>query len=194
MKFFQRKISNLSDEELLARYQKQDNKKWVGVLFDRYAHLVFGVCMKYLKDQHRAEEAMQNLFEKLISKLKDQDVKNFRGWLHTVARNECLMILRKKGPVTTQVEESLLSVTEESDQPLIKEARLEKLELAIESLKPDQQRCIRLFYLEEKSYRQIVESTDFTLKEVKSHIQNGKRNLKNALENEEEFTSSEGKS
>ncbi|MFZ6050519.1 RNA polymerase sigma factor [Halocola ammonii] len=194
MKFFQRKISSLSDEDVLARYQNTGDKKWVGVLFDRYAHLVFGVGMKYLKDQHRAEEAMQNLFEKLMSKLKDQDVKNFRGWLHTVARNECLMILRKKGPVTTQVEESLLSVPEESEQPLLKEAKLEKLEAAIISLKPDQQKCIRLFYLEEKSYRQIVESTDFTLKEVKSHIQNGKRNLKNALENEEEFTSPGGKS
>jgi RNA polymerase sigma-70 factor (ECF subfamily) len=194
LKFFQRKISTLSDEEVLARYQKKGDKKWVGVLFERYAHLVFGVCMKYLKNTHHAEEATQILFEKLISKLRDQDVKNFRGWLHTVSKNECLMILRKNKPEELELKEQILSEPVESGQAQLREVKLTKLESAINTLKPDQKECIKLFYLEEKSYKQIEESTAYTLKEVKSHIQNGKRNLKLTLEKEHEFASSQEKS
>lgn len=184
MKFFTRKISSLSDEEILKRYRKDGSKKWVGVLFNRYVHLVFGVCLKYLKDEHRADEATQSLFEKLIAKLRKHEINYFKGWLHAVVRNHCMMILRKSNHQTEELDEVHLQVHDDTEPAELKEVQLQKLEAAITTLKTDQAKCIDMFYLREMSYRQIVDETSYSLKEVKSHIQNGKRNLKIALEKE----------
>jgi RNA polymerase sigma-70 factor (ECF subfamily) len=64
-----------------------------------------------------------------------------------------------------------------------KEKQFVALENAIEELSAEQKKCVDLFYLKEKSYVEIAEITGFTLNEVKSYIQNGKRNLKIKLEN-----------
>jgi RNA polymerase sigma-70 factor (ECF subfamily) len=56
------------------------------------------------------------------------------------------------------------------------------LEEAIQELSEEQKLCVNLFYLQKKSYQQITDRTGFTLMQVKSYIQNGKRNLKIILE------------
>ena len=58
----------------------------------------------------------------------------------------------------------------------------DKLEDCLKQLKDLQKKCIDLFYLKEKSYLQISSELHVTLNAVKSHIQNGKRNLKICLE------------
>jgi len=57
-----------------------------------------------------------------------------------------------------------------------------KLKEAMTSLNREQGLCVTLFYLEEKSYKEVVEITGFSSNQVKSYIQNGKRNLKLYLE------------
>src|SRR5699024_6671241 len=59
-----------------------------------------------------------------------------------------------------------------------KEAQYQLLEKALRSLKKEQENCIRLFYYEHKSYKEIVATTSYSLKQVKSFIQNGRRNIK----------------
>ena len=180
MLFRQKNISTQADAELIAQYQKTHNTKFVGELFNRYAHLVYGVCMKYLKKPADAEDAAMKIFEKLLEDLKHHEVQNFQSWLHVVSKNFCLMDLRKQanGSKTIDYETVAYQIEEKEDDNVVKEEQLNGLEQAINQLKPEQKNCIELFYLQEKCYHEVAEITGYTLNQVKSYIQNGKRNLK----------------
>lgn len=178
-------ISKLSDGEILAAYRRDNSNAWVGELYRRYSHLVFGVCLKYLKDKDDAGDATIALFEKLMSDLKTREVDLFQNWLYIVTKNHCLMILRAKSSEIEKLngyrhEQKTNDHSEpgEVSYEELKEIGLNKLTDAITRLGGHQRECVRLFYLEEKSYRDISLETGYSTNEVKSHIQNGKRNLK----------------
>ena len=176
----------LSDDALIKKYKQSDNNHYVGVLYMRYTHMVFGVCMKYLKNEHDAEDASVQIFEKLLKDLKNFEVENFRGWLHQVTRNFCLMHLRKRQTLQKRTDEYTNSVKanveyEDASHLLDEnedEKQLSALQLAINELKAEQKTCVELFFLKEKSYQEVADLTGFSMKQVKSYIQNGKRNLK----------------
>lgn len=178
--------SSYSDEDLLSLYKEKEAKAIVGEYYVRYGHLVLGTCMKYLKNQQDAEDVTMSLFEKLPSKLTNHTISYFKSWLYMVTKNECLMLLRKKGRFFADLTEN---VTEEIDHesPIEKEIELNRLESAVKALKTDQRKCIELFYIEQKSYQEISELLQMDLNKIKSAIQNGKRNLKIKLEGNHEF-------
>ena len=184
-------IKKCSDSEIIRRYIETDNNELVGELFQRYTHLVFGVCMKYLKDADDAQDAVMQIFEKLLTDLKKHEVQYFKGWLYMVAKNHCLMYLRSK-KIHVELPRNL-SVDEDGNEESTvvefayeahlngeqdKEIQLTHLEEAIKELKESQKICVELFYSQEKSYEEVAKMTGYTMKEVKSYIQNGKRNLK----------------
>jgi RNA polymerase sigma-70 factor (ECF subfamily) len=183
------KKNKSDDAEVITLYKKTGDNLYVGILFERYSHLAFGVCMKYLKNEDDSKDAVLQIFENIIEDLKRFDIKSFGPWLHSVAKNHCLMQLRKKRMVfndeqgVQQTEATLLTIP--YNMPFmnedITEDHLKDLDAAIESLNAEQNKCIRLFYLEEKSYQEVSLFTGYSLNEVKSYIQNGKRNLKNYL-------------
>jgi RNA polymerase sigma-70 factor (ECF subfamily) len=178
-------IKKLSDSELLKLVSKK-NQLAIGELFERYSFLVMGVCLKYLKSVPEAEDMMMNIYEKLPQKVSVSEINNFKSWLHSVCRNECLMDLRKKKLDTSEIESALIYTADESETEIklseMKELELKKLESAVNQLKDEQKKCITHFYLEQKSYDEIVKLTGYDLKKVKSYIQNGKRNLKLLIE------------
>ncbi len=170
-----------TDEEIIAHYKKSQDKACVGELFNRYGAVVYGVSLKYLKNVAQSQDMTMHIFEKLMDLLLDKTVINFRSWLHVVSRNECLMRLRKQGKVHENSLDDSYELQADEDSLIQKqqdELMLNQLESAIKELKPEQQQCIELFYIQEKCYQQVAEITGFTLKQVKSYIQNGKRNLK----------------
>ena len=176
-------LQNMDDSALLNHYRISHDEQCVGVLFKRYRHLVFGVCLKYLRNAHDSEDATMEIFAKLHHDLKQSEITYFKSWLHTVARNHCLMALRKAG-LTVHYPETMPNDadTEGYDEDeLIKEKLLTKLEESVSTLKAEQRQCIELFYLKDKSYKEIVSETGLSLNEVKTHIQNGKLNLKKIL-------------
>ena len=181
--------NKLEDSEIISKYKASGDKIYIGILFERYSHLAFGVCMKYLKNEEDSRDAVIVLFENLMHDLVRFNIKSFAPWLHSVAKNYCLMQLRKKRLVFNdehgiqQAESTLLSVPQDMIfmNEDISHEHLKNLDQAIESLNEQQKKCIRLFYLDEKSYNEVAEETGFTMNEVKSFIQNGKRNLKNYL-------------
>jgi RNA polymerase sigma factor (sigma-70 family) len=179
-------LSSFSDSELLANYRTTSNAACIGELFRRYRHLVLGVCVKYLKNLNDSEDAVMEIFEKLHLDLKRVEVEQFKAWLHTVARNHCLMRLRKVGLVV-HFPETLPSTPSDDDddeaaeEQAIKEILLQKIEKNLKKLKEEHKKCLTLFYLEDKSYKQIVQQTGYSLNEVKSFIQNGKANLKKGI-------------
>lgn len=173
------KYKEMSDEELVAQYTSRADQGAFGALYARYAYLVFGVCLKFLKNKPASQDATAQIFEKLLNSLHKHQIDYFRGWLHTLARNHCLMQLRSTGKIQfTDAASIPLESNDDISDAILKEADLNALELAIERLNHDQRNCIMLFYYQGLSYEQIVDQREYNLNQVKSHIQNGKRNLK----------------
>jgi len=180
--------SSCSDEELLVRYKEKPNNNVLGEYYKRYGHLSFGVALKYLKNSADAEDIVMIVFENLPKKLINHSIHNFKSWLYSVVKNECLMKLRKKEYTSSEFEKELQS-TNEIENVLLREEQLELLEQSIDELNEEQKVCIRLFYFERKSYQEISTTIQLEVKKVKSAIQNGKRNLKIKLEGHHEFKS-----
>lgn len=195
MLFFKSKKNEFdSDLELIERYRNSHELRYVGEVYHRYTHLVFGVCMKYLKNEEDSKDAVMEIFEKLMEELKRHQVENFKSWLFSLTRNFCLMRLRKEKSARKNEEgyqkyeagfvdsdEWVHLFTEKQNGTLS-----EKLSLGINTLKTEQKKCISLFYFEGKSYDQIAGETGYSQKQVKSFLQNGKRNLKIYLEKQDD--------
>ena len=188
---YNEKYNQYSDLELIAEYKNTENKLFIGILYKRYSHLVLGLSLKYLKNEDEAKDAVMQIFEKLFADLLKHQIEFFKSWLYTYSKNFCLMIIRtRQSKLKKEIElenNADLFMETESGLHLNKADEKEKqfvaLENAINDLKDEQKKCIDLFYLKEKSYVEIAEITGFTINEVKSYIQNGKRNLKIKLEN-----------
>ncbi|MGC4037019.1 MAG: sigma-70 family RNA polymerase sigma factor [Chitinophagaceae bacterium] len=177
--------SSLPDNELVDLYKKSSGLDVLGELYRRYMDLVYGVCLKYLKDSERSKDAVMQIFEELIVKVKKHEIENFKGWLYQLAKNHCLMQLRSPRNLKTVEISSDLMQNEENTHLngiLEKEENLQKMEHCLKTLVSDQQMVIRLFYLEGKCYNEIVEATGFAWNDVRSFIQNGRRNLKICME------------
>ncbi|MBI1343792.1 MAG: sigma-70 family RNA polymerase sigma factor [Terrimonas sp.] len=178
--------SHITDQELLRHFYSTRDNTWLGVLLQRYTLLLLGVCMKYLKNEEEAKDGVQQVFLKAITELPKYKVEYFKSWIYMVAKNHCLMKLRDtRGKKPVPIQESMLAEPEAltDHQELVENDRtLDLMAVSLKELNEEQQQCVTLFYLEKKSYQQISETTGFTLMQVKSYIQNGKRNLKIILE------------
>lgn len=186
---FRQKYQITEDAELLKQYKDTDDKLAFAELYTRHTHMVFLVCMKYLKDEQSSRDACMQIFESLLDKLKKHEPDNFKSWLYIVTKNYCMQVfrnmkldVRNQGTLEkigkTFVENSQDLRLEKEEQ----EAKLINLEKAMEELGKEQSSCLTYFYIENKSYQEIAEITGFDLNKVKSYIQNGKRNLKILME------------
>jgi RNA polymerase sigma-70 factor (ECF subfamily) len=184
-----KKYKKMTDEELVNLYKSEESSLCLGILYERYAHLVLGVSMKYLKNEMEAEDLTMKVFEELPLKLKKHSIDFFKSWLYVVTKNECFSFLRKTGKETSiEYTENYDQIEDdEAENKILKENKILLLEKAIDQLKSDQKKCITLFYINEKSYQQICDELGLSLMKVKSSIQNGKRNIKLLLEEQNEF-------
>jgi RNA polymerase sigma-70 factor (ECF subfamily) len=177
--------ANITDQQLLDNYYADHNSQWLGILLQRYTMLLLGVCMKYLKNEEESKDAVQQVFLKVITELQRYKVDYFKSWLYMVARNHCLMKLRNKNGRSVREINDNMPLAAEIPQPALqieKDALLTYVGLSLNELTIEQKTCVTLFYLEKKSYTEIATATGFTLMQVKSYIQNGKRNLKILIE------------
>jgi RNA polymerase sigma-70 factor (ECF subfamily) len=184
-----KKISQHTDAELLTLFKQTTQNQYLGELLERYSLLVFGVCIKYLKDQVSAQDATQQVFEKVIKEVVKYDIPYFKSWLYSVAKNQCLMQLRNSSNKMHYTAQEIddLELTAEDDSGLkireyLLQDKLEILHESLQNLNKDQSVCINLFYLQKLSYREIENKTGLTFQQIKSNIQNGKRNLRLMLE------------
>lgn len=169
-----------SDEEIISLYLKNKESKIIDELYKRYSHLVLGVCLKYLKQKENAEDTTLEIFHQLSDKIEKHTIQNFKSWLFTITKNTCLMQLRKTKPHFIEIENTFICDDYEDSikSKEINELKLKLLEESLVELNTDQHFCIKAFYLEKKSYDEIVKDSNYSHNEVKSFIQNGKRNLK----------------
>lgn len=177
----------MNEKELLHQYRMTGSLDVLGRLYTPYMSLLYGVCFKYLQDADKSQDAVMQIFEELIPKLKFHDVDNFKSWLHVYTKHYCLMQLRKEKRTTVvDIEENLYEseqkLSDIGDEEKWKEQDFQKLESCLSTLNLEQQECVRLFYLEQMCYKDIADRLSIDLNKVKSAIQNGKRNLKICME------------
>jgi RNA polymerase sigma-70 factor (ECF subfamily) len=182
--FFRRhKQDNISDEELLSLYRKTGKAEHFDLLYERYIPLIYGLCLKYLKNPEKSQDAVIDIFESLSGKIGNYDIKIFKNWIYSVAKNHCFKILKdNKKEIIVDFDSQLMEsdtildlLDEETNKNKEKESALTK---CLEQLPEPQRIAVLKFFYEEKSYADIVDETGYNIKSVKSYIQNGKRNLK----------------
>lgn len=178
-----------SDEELLKHYKQSGDKELFADLFKKHVSVVYGTCLFYLQDKDEAQDATMQLFEKLMLDINNREIENFKGWLSFVVRNHCISIIRKNKSQTKNIKsyyefeyETPDLDKEEKINAVNDDLLIEQMRESLPKLKENQRICVELFYLQNKSYQDIADETGFTLNEIKSYIQNGKRNLKLLLE------------
>lgn len=182
MTFLKNISTTETDKELVAAFKQTGDVNYLSTLYQRYMDLVYGVCLKYFKDAERSKDAVMDIYEELNSKLKQHEVDNFKGWLHVLARNYCLMQLRSpRNMKTTEFKADFMQSAENTHlngEVLEKESNFIKLEQCLDTLTAEQKHSVQLFYLENKCYNEIAEITGYEWNKVRSYIQNGRRNLK----------------
>ncbi len=174
----------------MAQYQKTNDIAALGTLYQRYMEMQLGLCYKYLRDRGKAEDAVMSIFEELVEKVKLQKIEKFDKWLYVLSKNHCLMALRKQNKKSLTViydselmqNEGDLHPEEEWLEEDVDEEMLQKLEFCLKKLPEEQQNCIRQHYFEKKSYKEIAHLMKIDNNKIRSHIQNGRRNLKNCIE------------
>ncbi|NML22119.1 sigma-70 family RNA polymerase sigma factor [Pseudoflavitalea sp. G-6-1-2] len=174
-----------SDKELADLYRETGNMELLGQLFQRYMDMMYGVCLKYLKDPETAKDAVMQLFEELGKKLSHHQVENVKSWIYTLAKNYCLMQLRSpRNFRTTEFNPEIMQSENEThlNGVLQKEENLQRLENCLQTLSGEQKTTVELFYLQNKCYKEISAETGIDWNKVRSHIQNGRRNLKLCME------------
>lgn len=179
------RYANHTDDALLALIRAGETPDAFGELYTRYAHLVYCICQSYFKDSDRSRENVMQVFEKLMHEIPRWEIKQFKAWLSKVTQNHCLMALRNDKKVRIihpEFPEQFVELEDDFHLALEKEDRLQQLEKVLMEIPTEQQQCLRWFYLEKKSYHNIMALGGFTFMQVKSHIQNGKRNLKLRLQ------------
>lgn len=174
----------MSETEKISLYRDTGDLELLGELYQHYMPLIYGLCLKYFKDEERSKDAVMQIFEQLISKLRFHPVSNFKSWLYTLARNYCLMELRHTSKhefvsIDENMENAMFThLTSEGDS----ENEIRRMKACMEKLSEEQRVCVDLFYLQQKCYKEVSDLTGFEASKVKSYIQNGKRNLKICME------------
>jgi RNA polymerase sigma-70 factor (ECF subfamily) len=184
---FNARYEQKTDKELITLFCESKDNRYLGVLYERYGHLVLGLCLKYLKNNDEAKDSVAQIFSNLLVDLSKHKVEYFKSWLYVYSKNFCLMALRRRqGSLKKELElkENSLLFMDNSDPEHLheKERQISLMETAITLLNSDQKLCIELFFFQNKSYVEITELTGYSLNDVKSYIQNGKRNLKIKME------------
>ncbi|MBI9066525.1 MAG: sigma-70 family RNA polymerase sigma factor [Salinivirgaceae bacterium] len=178
----------LKEDQLILSYKKTKNLNFLSTLYASYMPLVYGVCLKYLKNRDHAQDAVMDIFEKLTLELLKHDApENFKIWLYVVTKNFCLMKLRKDSSDSKAFKKLSIEFMDNGYEvhPLDEDEDLTpQLIECMEKLKEKQRLSIELFYYKKLCYKEIADKLNESEKTVKSNIQNGKRNLKICLEGE----------
>ena len=179
--------SPLNDEELVAAFKAQGDQTLLAQLYQRYMELLYGVCLKYLKDEDEARDAVLSIYEELIVKVKKYEIQHFKSWVYQLAKNYCLMKLRSNKKFSKSATDVNLMQNEEEPHlngVLEKEEHFKQLYFCLQQLVPEQKQVVELFYLQGKCYNEIAENTGIEWNKVRSFIQNGRRNLKICMDHQ----------
>jgi RNA polymerase sigma-70 factor (ECF subfamily) len=171
-------------KELIEKYKATEDQNYVAELYRPYLPLVYGLCLKYLRNKTEAEDASMDIYINLLKKLKSHKIENFKSWLYVVTKNHCLDKLRSRTAKFSKESEAKVVYSERVYHPDNEEneEEVKKLQDCLENLPANQKKSIDMFYYQKRSYKEIASITGWTWSNIRSFIQNGRRNLKICME------------
>ena len=178
-----------SDDELLSRYRSTKDQKWITQLFGRYVQLIYGVCLRYTPDVREAEDFTMEIYQKVSDKALTHQIKAFKSWVYVVSKHHCLEQIRKVtgrriesfDPDFMQLRAELHPMDDMTDK-LALEDKYDRMEYCLKQLNELQKKSIDLFYYQNKSYSEIAKIIEDEVSQVRSYLQNGRRNIKKCVE------------
>ncbi|WP_234735710.1 RNA polymerase sigma factor [Tellurirhabdus bombi] len=181
-----------TDADYVSAYKATGSLELLGELYERYMEMVYAICFRYLRDEEESKDAVMVLFEQLIKDVEQHEIRNFKSWLYATTRNYCLMQIRQRKLLVNgydfsseETDELPFASLSDTDAPDL-EQTLTRMDDCLQALPAEQQKSVALFYLDQKSYADIASQTGYDLKQVKSYLQNGRRNLKRCMEGRNE--------
>lgn len=168
-------------EDLIAQCKKQ-NREAQSLLYNRYADVLFGQCLKYAPNYDDAKDHLQDSFITIFAKISQYKGKgSFEGWMKRIAINTVLQSYRKKREVPLQREE-LLKAEEKEDSFDIEGISDTDLPLSflfkiVQEL-PERYRLVfNLYALDGYSHKEIAEMLDIAEGTSKSNLFRARANL-----------------
>jgi len=156
-------------------------------LVERYQYFVFTIAFKILRSREEAEEAAQDVFVKVYKTLNSYEQKSkFSTWLYTVTYRTAIDVARKKQLLTDSIDDDahFLQIEDAEDNPLqeVQHGDLQtQLQFVINQLRPDDAALITLFYLNEKTVKEISEITGLTETNIKTKLHRTREALRDYL-------------
>lgn len=166
-------MSELSDQELLALFRKEESRHYAfNLLVRQYQRRLYGFIRRMVTDHDEAQDVLQNTFIKVWNGLeKFREDSKLYSWLHRIAHNECLNHLRtlKRGLFTSdELVVERLTTTLDSSEHFSGDQIQKKLQRAMMKL-PDKQRAVfTMKYFEELKYEEISSITGTSVGALKS--------------------------
>ena len=196
---WRRRLQHHADDELVKRFQQSGDDVYFDELFERYHPLVFGLCLNLTAHREDSKDLTLRVFQKTYDVLPNTTIERFDHWLLTMTRHECFDFIRQQAKERTHLLR-WQEIQRKEDGFMLNEAfrRLwyteeiaqdKLLENGLADLTPPQQKCLNLFLYEYQSYQEIAHATGFSIREVKSHLQNGRLKLKRWIQQQQDSKS-----
>lgn len=169
-------MKQTDDDIILVEATLKGSRPAFQLLVERYQHFVFTVAFKILRSREEAEEAAQDVFVKVYKTLNSYEKKSkFSTWLYTVTYRTAIDIARKKQLLTDSIDDDtiFLQIETAAHNPLeeVQQSDLQaQLQLAIKQLRSEDAALITLFYLNEKTVKEISEITGLTETNIKTKL------------------------
>ena len=171
-------LNTLTDEEIIAEYLTYADSKYFEVIYNRYSRKVYGKCLFLLKEKDLAEDAVQEIFMKLIMKLsKFSGRSKFSTWMYSVTYNYCIDTLRKRQrgkEIFNEQAERVSDVIDEVEDHFIVERKVARLKVVMEMMKAEDKSILLMKYLDGMSIKEIGEVLDKSDSAIKMKIKRAK--------------------
>lgn len=180
--FTQTSVQKMKDEEIIAEYLKTQRSDLFDILYKRYHGKVFGKCISLLKSESEAEDAMQEIFVKILLNLSKFSGKSkFSTWLYSITYNFCIdTIRRKKKSISVLVDDIAEKHDKEADinDSFLLEMNIARLKKILEEIPVKDKAILLMKYQDELSIKEIGAMLDKSESAIKMKIKRAKQKFK----------------
>lgn len=173
-------LKTLPDTSLIEKFKATGDNEYFSEIFRRHKKKLFEVCFRFSGHVAIAEELTQETFTKAFTNIDQFSGGNFYSWLFAIAKSVCINDLNKRIRENRKIQEGAVEEQNDLERSIVLASHVKTI---LNGLDPNQRICLKLFYIEGYSYKEVAQITGLSEEMVKSYMQNGKRNFEIQWEN-----------
>lgn len=172
----------ISDEEIVRTYLSTQRSHYFDTLYKRYSKKIYGKCISLLKDEEMAQDAMQDIFMKILLNLsKFSEKSRFSTWVYSITYNYCIDLLRRKKKQKTVIIEdgnAIEDVVEDVNDSFLLETKVNRLKVVLEKIPQGDKMILLMKYQDSMSIKEIGSMLDKSESAIKMKIKRAKHKFK----------------